>query len=178
MKKKDILKISLVQKEPHKIYKIDIKYDYQVNEVCRFIRDNKDKEVSIVINGKHTKFKSFAGKKRFASGFNQGSDFILKLFRETQRDTGNLKAELAQTKKELEKQKVIAVGALDRLRTNNAVKVLRQAAFADHVGEINEDRTLLKDRLDKVDSVFELVVKATTDGQLQKAYKLAKKLKL
>jgi len=182
MKKKNSLKIELVQSKPDKVYKIEVQYDHQIDDVCKFIRNNKDKNVSMVINGKHTKFNSFAGKKRFASGYSQGGDFVLghtkELFKKTQRDTKDLKANLSQAKKELAKQTVIAVGASDKLRVNNTVKKLRQAAYADHVKEINDDRALLKERLDKLEPIIRLVLKAKTDGQLQAAFKLAKKSKL
>jgi hypothetical protein len=181
-KKKDGLNIQLVQKKPHKVFKIDVKSDHQVKELCKFLRQNKDKEVSIVINGKHTKFNSLAGKKRFAAGFNQGSDFVLwyakKLFEEMQGEINSLKNELGKTTKELERQNGIVSDVVGRLRTNDIVTELRQAAYADYVSEINEDRAILKNRLDGVEPIIELVVKATTEGQLQNAYKLAKKLKL
>jgi hypothetical protein len=181
-KKNNGLTIQLVQKKPHKVYKTEIEYDYQIDEVCKFLRHNKDKEVSIIINGKHTKFNSFAGKKRFAAGYSQGSDFVFKyakqLFEEMQKEIDALEDELEETTEELDRQKNIASSASDRLRTNDTVKKLRQAAYADHVSEINEDRELLKNRLDKIEPVVRLVLKATTDGQLQQAYKLAKKLKL
>lgn len=180
-KTKNKPKIKLIKKEPHKVYRIEVQHN-QIKEVCTFIRNNKDKEVSLIINGKHTKFNSFAGQKRFAAGFDQGSDFALKhtkkLFEEMQGKTNDLKNELTRVKRELKKQKVIATDTVYRLITNNTIKELRQATYTDHVTEIDEDRALLKDRLDKVEPVIKLVVKSTTDGQLQKAYKLAKKLKL
>ena len=95
-----------------------------------------------------------------------------------QKEIKVLKGELEGTIEKLDKQKGIALNASNRLKINNTVKELRQAAYADHVSEINEDRALLKNRLDRIEPIIKLVLKATTDGQLQKAYKLAKKLKL
>jgi glutamate synthase domain-containing protein 3 len=181
-KKKDGLKINLVQKKPHKVYKTEIEYDFQIDDLCKFLRQNKDRIVSIVINGKHTKFNSFAGKKRFAAGFNQGSDFVLgytkQLFERMQEEISGLKNELISTADKLAKQREKNNDIIGKLRTKEVVTELRREAYLDHVNEINEDRELLKERLKKVEPVIKLVVKATTDGQLQKAYKLAKKLKL
>jgi len=180
--KKDELKVNLVQKKPHKVYKTEIEYDFQIDDLCKFLRHNKDRIVSIIINGKHTKFNTFSGKKRFAAGFDQGSDFVLgyakKLFEEMQEKINVLENELASTKAELNKQKEVNYDIIGKLRTKDVVTKLRREAYLDHVNEINDDRTLLKERLRKIEPIIKLVIKATTDGQLQRAYKLARELKL
>ena len=107
--KKDTLKINLVQKKPHKVYKAEIQHDFQIKDLCKFLRNNKDKVVGIVINGKHTKFNSFAGRKRFAAGYEQASDFVFKytkeLFEEMQEEIDKLRAELDRSKLNLEQYK-------------------------------------------------------------------------
>jgi len=181
-KKEDGLEINLVQKKPHKVYKTEIEYDFQIDDLCKFLRQNKDRVVSIVVNGKHTKFNSFAGKKRFAAGFSQGSDFVLgyakQLFEEMQEEVNTLKNKLADAESKLGKQKETNFDLVGKLRTKEVVTKLRREAYLDHVNEINEDRELLKNRLEKIEPIVRLVLEATTDGQLQRAYRLAKKLKL
>lgn len=178
-KKRERLKIELVQNKPHKTYKAEIEDDHHIEELCQFLRANKDREVGIVINGKHTKFNSHAGKKRFATGYEQGSGFIIdqakELFKEMQTEMNQLKTELRKYKQEVDGAKSKAQDAAEKLRVNEAVKKLRQAAFADREAEINEDRALLKSRLDKVEPIIRLIKAAKGDGDLQKAFRLAKK---
>lgn len=180
--KKEKLSVKLVQQKPNKTYKIDLEHDYHTSELCKFLRKNKDREVGVVINGKHTKFNSHAGKKRFATGFEQGSRFVLnhakKLFEEMQSKINDLKAQLKSALNENQSYKDQANEAIGRLRVNDAVKHIRQAAYKDHVSELEEDRALLKSRLEKVEPIIRAIKEAKTEGQLQNAYKLAQKLKV
>ena len=181
MSKKDSLKIILAQKKPNKVYKVEVEFDHQIKELCSALRSNQDKQVSFVINGKHTKFNSLAGKKRFASGYEQGSNFVFghakNLFKDMQAELSGLKKELSRVKERVGAAEKKAVGVINKLRVNDIVKKLRQAAYADSSQELNEDRKLLKNRLDKIEPIINLVLNANTEGQLQQAYKLAKKIK-
>lgn len=178
MKQKQ-LNINLTQSKPDRTYKIDINYDYQVKELCSFIRNNKDKKVSIIINDKHTKFDSLAGKKRFSAGFEQGSkfvaDYMKKLISGLKREAASLKREAETAKKDMLVYKDKYANVIGKLQTNNLLKQLRTDTYLDSVQELNDDRAMLKARLDLVEPVIKLVGKARTDGELQKAYKLAKK---
>jgi uncharacterized protein YifE (UPF0438 family) len=172
-----------VQKKPHKVYKVNIEFvEYQIKELAKFIRNNKDKEVSFVINNKHIKFNSVVGKKKFAAGFEHGCIFAIKennlIIRTLSTRLDVTKKELDKTKTDLTSQKEKTYRAHDKIRTNDLVKKLRQEAWADYTAELNEDRKILKTRLDKVEPVIKLVKEANTEGQLQTAYKLAKKLKV
>ena len=129
------LKIDLVKKKPHKVYKIELKYGYQIKELCKFLRNNKDKIVSTVINGKHIKFSSVAGKKRFAEGYQQSTDFVFnhvsRIVKEAEEEIDALEEELEITEKIIEHNKEEAVKIREELRVNSVVKILRQAASAD-----------------------------------------------
>lgn len=180
-RKKDPLEIKLVQTKPHKVFKADINEGHHIKDLCKFLRENKDREVGVVINGKHTKFNSHVGKKRFATGYEQGSDFIMQyakeLFEEMQAEINTLKAEAKKHKSEVEDAKAQAKDATERLRSNEATKQIRQKAFMDRESEINEDRVLLKSRLEQIEPIIRLMREAKRDGDLQKAYRLARKIK-
>lgn len=181
-KYKDRLNITLTKSKPHKIYKVNIEYDYHIKELCKFLRENEDREVGIIVNGKQTKFNSHAGKKRFASGYEQGSQFVFghakELFEEMQAKVNKAQAELKKYKQATDNDRAQAKAATDKLRINNAVRAIRRAAFADREAELNEDRAILKARLEAIEPVMKLVKKAKGDGDLQKAFRLAKKLKV
>jgi len=179
-KRKANLKISLVKDQP-KTYKIDVEFDYQLKDLYKFLRENSDREVCVIINGKPIKFNSIAGKKRFAAGYEQGSKFALghakKLFLKMRKENNKLSAELKELRGRTDDDRTQLRETQCKLRVNDTVRQLRQLAAADAQAELNEDRALLSGRLAQVEPVIRLIRAAKGDGDLQKAFRLAKKLK-
>ena len=68
--------IELIDEKPHKIFKAHISSDQHVRLLCKFLHEQKDRNLEIIINGKKFKFNSIIGRKCFSSGFEQAFSIV------------------------------------------------------------------------------------------------------
>lgn len=148
------MSIKLASKTPHKKYIADVADAKQVKELCAFLRNQKDRHLEVVINGKSTKFDSVAGLKRFASGFDQAfklalnqSGSVVKVLTDRcnmlAKETTVLQHQMRFAKHDLNE-------AIKKYMGKYAVMKLRKLAWEDHIAELNDDRAILKEELDKL----------------------------
>jgi hypothetical protein len=173
-------KIKLIQSDPKK-YRASVSSLNDLKELSAFLNKNKDKKVEFVINNNSFKFTSLVSKQKFALGLEQGASIHKAIFKKNNKNTSvSVKKEsgLDGLEKELKEKKEELARAYDRIRVFKAVAELRQEAWSDIVEEMSEDRSILKERLNKVEPVIKLIKESSTEGQLQNAYNLVKKSKL
>ena len=140
------LQIKLTKKKPHKVYKTNIEADYHAFELCKFLRNHKDRVLEIVINDKRVKFDSIAGRKRFASGFETASkiiyEHVVDFATTTHAKINSLTSELDAERKRISDK--------TDYRVKHTVLNLRAAAWEDRVAELEEDRAVLKEQIRKL----------------------------
>lgn len=148
------MKIKLTAKKPHKKYTIEFTGANEVKELCKFIRNQKDKQLEVMINGTSTKFNSVAGRKRFISGFQNAfkiasdqASRVTKSLNERCRILAK-QVTIAQQEEKLAKYKLNE--AAKKYMAKYAVMNLRKVVWEDHIAELEDDRTILKAQLDKL----------------------------
>lgn len=147
------MNIKLTSKKPHKKYVAEILGGH-IKEICKFLRNQKDRQLEIVINGKSIKFNSIAGRKRFASGLELGAkivdDQVALVWREHQSTIDSLRHELSQTKENLAAVDKELQEARRNYLTKYTVMEIRKAAWEDRISELEDDRAALKAALDEM----------------------------
>lgn len=176
------LKTKLIREKPFKVYVINVEVDSHTEELCNFLREHKDKEIEIILNGHKIKFNSEISKKKFIEGFRSASKIIFKHIKEfaneTQDNINKLTSELEKTKQDKILLHNKNTDLTNELATNKVVQKLRTLAWEDSIQEWKEVCEVLKTRLDKIEPVIDLIKNATSDGDLNRAHIIAKKEKL
>ena len=141
------MNIKLISQKPHKKYEIEVSGGH-IKELCEFLSNQKDRQLEITLNGKNIKFNSIAGRKRYASGLEQGAyivdDQVAIIWREHLATIDGLKAELGKTKQELHEVKQELNETRQKYATKYTVMNLRKAAWEDYIAELEDDRAILK----------------------------------
>lgn len=152
--KEDKMDIKLVSKKPHKKYTVEITDASEVKELCKFLRTQKDKQLDVVINGTSTKFNSVAGRKMFVSGFQNAfriaSDQASRVAKMLNERCNTLAKQVAIAKQEAKLAKHELNDAAKKYMTRYTVMNLRKVVWEDHIAELEDDRVILKARLDKL----------------------------
>lgn len=147
------MNIKLASSKPHKKYIVEAS-GAQIKELCRFLRKQKEKQLELIFNGKSIKFNSVAGIKRYATGLEHGAkivdDQVAIIWREHTQTISNLKSELGQAKKEAKTAKDELNEATSRYMSKYSLMKIRKAMWDDHVAELQDDRAILKEELDRL----------------------------
>lgn len=146
------LQITLVKKEPHKVFKADIKAEDHIASLCKFLRDHKDKKIEVIINGKSFVFNSVSGRKRFAMGFQYAFQAITPFLEQSLDELeGRLNGALSERDKARAESKALVQRynqATDRYRTKYTVMNLRTAAWKDMLAEQEDNCKYLQEQVD------------------------------
>lgn len=149
--KDDSLQIKLVKKNPHKVFQAEVSADHHIKSLCKFLRKQKDRNLEIVINGKSFKFDSIAGRKRFASGFEQAFSIIephmAKFVKDLEDRLNKVLSERDKAKSEAKQNYQKYIDTVESYRVKHTVMDLRSAAWKDHVAELEEDRKYLSEQV-------------------------------
>lgn len=135
------LNIDLIKQEPHKVYRANIEYDFHITSLCKFLRKQKDRKIELVLNGKSIKFNSIAGIKRFAAGFEQASKIIEQYTKEV---FDSVNEQIEQAKREAQQD------IYNQYRIKKETMDIQTAAWKDRIAELEEDRKILKQELDRL----------------------------
>lgn len=167
MKNKE-LNIKLVKSKPHKVYKINTTQSSHIKAICNFLKNNKDKEIEIIINGKKTKLNSIISKKRFAYGLEQGSlliqDYSKTLFKNMQDNIDNLKNRVRELEESLKESKINEINADNKVRAVNDLYKIRNDMYKNYISEIEQDRESLRKELDKINKLIKKVASPVKDN--------------
>jgi len=146
------VQIDLIKKKPIKIYKIIVRNDNHFDELCKFLKNNKDKQLQVIINGKTLKFNSLVDKKRFVTGLECATKVLTPL---TKHLFENLQAQINKLKKEnsilntrLDIQNGIVKRRTDKMRMLDSLMSLRQEAYKDRVDELVSSLDILTNELE------------------------------
>lgn len=176
------LKIKLIKDAPFKVYAANIEIDSHIEELCNFLRNQKDKELEIILNGNRIKFGSEVGKKKFIEGFRSASKIIFRHMKEfadeTQDNINKLTSELEKIKQDKAALSNKNSDLINEVATTKVVQKLRTLAWEDSIQEWKEVCEILKSRLDKIEPIINLVKNATSEGDLNRAHLIVKKEKL
>ena len=151
---KDILQIKLTKHKPHKTYAVNMKVDEHIKQLCKFLRKHKDKKLEVIINGKGVKFDSVAGRKRFAAGFEHAFRVIEKYVKEYVDETRNeirvLNSKITSAQQEATRLKQELRETNQKYITKCTVMDIRTAAWKDRVTELEDDREILKEEIERL----------------------------
>jgi len=166
------INIKLLKKKPHKLYSVDLTNEAEIKSLCKFLRNQKDRELEIKINGKNIKFDSIAGRKRFAAGFQSAGKIIgqgthgtqIKSQKEVQALNKKVKVLEEQVLKEHEE----CISWIDKVRVHQTVNKLRKEAWEDTINELKENCEILSLKLKASSGLVRDVKKAKTLEDLKK----------
>ena len=176
------LKIKTLKDKPHKVYSTQIEIDYQMDELCKFLNNHKDKTLDIIINGKQHKFNSIASRKKFVEGFREANRIKAKqsrLFIEhSQESINKLTGEITQLKRERQ----LFDTQIENLKYINNTKKLvadiRVNAWQDKAQELSEICETLWQRLERIEPLITNLRNAKSEGDLNAIHMRIKKEKI
>lgn len=145
------LKVNLIKQTPIKIFKTTIKYDHHLNDLCKFLKNNKDKKIKIIINEKSIKFNSLADKQKFVSGLMCGKESLSEhtktLFKELSTEINKLKRENESLKNKINTHDNNILNKNNTIQKLRFLMSLRTEAYQDRIDELTSCLDILKDRL-------------------------------
>ncbi len=147
------MSIKLTKKQPHKTYSATIESEENISELCKFLKNHKDKVLGVTINGKHVKFDSVAGRKKFAAGFQLSAKVIGKrteeLCHEMQDEINELVENLNDLKLQIKKERDKNIEYHNRLVATDTVLRISKEAWEDTINEYKSNCDILQTKLNK-----------------------------
>lgn len=147
----DSLQIKLVKKDPHKVFRADIKSDEHIKSLCKFLIRKKDKTLEIIINGKNFKFTSAAERKSFVTGFKCAmatmEPYLEKFFKELEAKLNSALSERDRARNEIQSLKQELADVKSNYNNKSTVLELRIAAWQDQLVEWEDNCRYLKEEV-------------------------------